>query len=234
MTDEAQEQTGQEAEPSDPGQAVDSFMDVDGQKYSLDEAQNAIREYRTWKREDYQGKYTKTQADYENYRKTMDPIQDRYNNDPSFAQQFDELWANESGGRPSPVSIDNRRLDALEQKIAQQEHRERFQGLRDQNYQVSKEDELKVLQKMHEERNYDVEATYLKLFARREMERFAKSKEDEAINQMAENQNSVPSMPKGGRSKAPASKDIRELYKDSPEKFDDALLARIQKDMFGG
>lgn len=215
------EGAGQSAESPKMIQVGDQSFTEENLAKSYGEAQRKISEMGT-KNSELSGQLTE-------YQRWADPIMTDYNDPsrPEYRQGFDALY--EQRGQQAPVSQDNQRLLALETKVAKQDQETAFAQLRADGFNLSKQDEARILEEISLDPAIPAKTVYQSLFWEREMSVAKSGATADTANQMAQNQGAYETPPKGSASQGPAPEDVREMAKSSPDKFDNAVIDELRK-----
>jgi len=139
-----------------------------------------------------------------------------YTNNQDLRRAVDDYYGgggNQAGGNANLHGLHplTQELNQLKQQQAMLVHERQFDQLRGDGYEVSKDDELKVLREIATNPNVqDVRAAYAMLFSKREIERAREAAQSQTLENMEKSRGTYKVPPKGKSSSA-AKPDIRSM-----------------------
>lgn len=154
------------------------------------------------------------------------PIEERYNSDPEFRSQFDELWSQEGAGRQNVLSPEYQMLQRQQIELESLKQTQAFNNLRSRGYDVSPENEAAVRNLIATDPRFtDVDVAYRYLFFDKATQTAADKATTRTAEEMAANAQAY-TPPASGTTKSPPPKSPDKM---TPAEFEDAVIKELNK-----
>lgn len=220
--------------PEDPGQATPASpegqgasepqtIDVGGQQMTPDALSKSYGELRQ-KLTD-QGTELNTARTSLEGKAWADELQSRYNTDPTFRQSFDALFEEQTGTQNHALRPENQELHQTRMEVAEMRNERAFDRIRQDGFELSKDDELAVLKEINAGPIKDAHAVYKNLFFDRALAKARTQGVTDTAEQLSKNKDAYLKKPTAQGSPKPAP-DVKSM---SEEKRADYLLERIKE-----
>lgn len=226
------ETTGQEGTEAASSDAQPTFdpssqtVEVSGRTMTIADLQKSYTESEKTMRQSQQDLHT-ANAKLEGLSWAPDILQ-RYNNEADFKSGFDALLEGQGRQAPQEFHPQYQEIQQLKQEQLLQRWERQFDQLRQDGNDLSKDQEMQILQELNSQRFQDAESAYKTLFWNEALAKARDQSASQTMEQHSEN-TSAYSQPAKGTAKSSAPPDVSKM---SSEEWDSAMLKRIDNDMF--